>query len=266
MRVLCGDVKQSSWSRSFRKWSRNCSQSFSHHAKMSFIHVLSDIETLGWMLGGARFLKKAMYSTYRVNLKGTMKNKGRSTAVSDTKGKARRHLAVTGPLRSVFLISKISMTGNLGTITGKSQTCDFPFSPIALPLPWYTGWPMRMVASHSLNQSYWRKCSALHRCLKVHLPPSQHSLCTLWGQERFILFISSSDKEATSSEHRGQRNSLALLSFLLLLKPEPLFISLYYKLSSKSWFLSGTWQPAFPLIFHFFKSHFKSSRMKSQRQ
>lgn len=217
MRVLCGDVKQSSWSRSFRKWSRNCSQSFSHHAKMSFIHVQSNIETLGWMLGGARFLKKAMYSTYRVNLKGTMKNKGRSTAVSDT---------VTGPLRSVFLISKISMTGNLGTIAGKSQTCDFPFPPIALPLPRYAGWPMRTVASHSLNQSYWRKCSALHRCLKVHLPPPQHSRYTLWGQERFILFIFSSDKEATSSEYRGQRNSLALLSFLLLLKPEPLFISL----------------------------------------
>lgn len=135
------------------------------------------------MLGGARFLKKAMYSTYRVNLKGTMKNKGRSTAVSDTKGKGRviwqSQMTVTGPLRSVFLISKISMTGNLGTIAGKSQTCDFPFPPMALPLPRYAGWPMRMVASHSLNQSYWRKCSALHRCLKVHLPPSQHSRYTL---------------------------------------------------------------------------------------
>lgn len=135
-------------------------------------------------------------------------------------------MTVTGPSISVFLISKISMTGNPGTIAGKSQTCDFPFPPIALPLPRHAGWPMRMVASHSLNQSYWRKCSALHRCLKVHLPPSQHSRYTLWGQERFILFICSSDKEATSSEYRGQRNSLALLSFLLLLKPEPLFISL----------------------------------------
>lgn len=54
--------------------------------------------------------------------------------MSDTKEKARHQLAGTSPLRNVFLIFKIGLTENLGTIIGKAQTCDFPLFCCSLAL------------------------------------------------------------------------------------------------------------------------------------
>lgn len=191
---------------------------------MSFIHVLSNIESLGGMWG--YIPAESHILSMQINLKGTMKNKGRSTAVSDNKGERKISAGSISPLRSIFLSPKNSLTGNLGKILGKSQICDIPFSPIALPLPWFSGWPMSTVASPSLQQSCCRKCSALHRWLKAHLPPFQHSLHNLRPRGVHPIHFIPFNKEASSCEYRGQRNPLALLSFLFLLKPEPLFISL----------------------------------------
>lgn len=73
-----------------------------------------------------------MYSIRRVNPKKTMKNKSGRKTVSDTKGKARDQLENLGPLRSVFLIFKIGLTGNLGMIMGKIP--DLRLSPFSYSL------------------------------------------------------------------------------------------------------------------------------------
>lgn len=117
--------------------------------------------------------------------------------------------------------------------------------------------------SHSVKQSCCKKYSALRRCLKVYLPPP-NSLCTIWGQQRFILFIFPYNNEATSSKYRGQENSLVPLSFIFLLKPETLFISLYLQAQHQKLVSFRYLADCFPLIFHFFESFQKQQNKKSK--
>lgn len=80
-----------------------------------------------------------------------IKNKGETTVVS--KRRTRDQLTDIGPLRPVFLISKIDLTGNLGTIIGKAETHDFLF--------FYCNLDLAMVCRTAHVNSEFTQCKAI---------------------------------------------------------------------------------------------------------